>query len=460
MSQHTSLAILNIADHRELFVDHFLLEQLDNVHLKMHAPRIENAPPAGGAYNTVIHEAGCYKLYYRKSLTPEKGYTGNLGERVCFAESTDGIHFAIPDLGTGNAENKQTPNVIMDATAFCHNFSPFLDTRPGIPQNERYKALSGIWHNNFGRIRQDGGDLPADFKAGLYTFVSPDGIQWHRTSETPIIASKYKAFDSQNVAFYSESEGCYVCYFRTWGPGDYEKGLRSIARSTSVDFINWTEPEHTSANLYPEELYTSQTAPYFRAPHIALAFPTRFMRDRGSSTDIVFMSTRGGNTFDRVFRDAIVRPGLNKKRWGNRSNYASLNLVPLDHERMCFYMFSPDPDMHTQMTVFRTDGISSLSAGWGSGTAITKLFTFTGDRLELNYSTSASGSIKCELLGEDGRVLEGFSFDDCHERVGDEISAFIEWQGGSLKSISGLPVRLRFSLREADIYSFRFVRGD
>ena len=25
-----------------------------------------------------------------------------------------------------------------------------------------------------------------------------------------------RAFDSQNVAFWSESEGCYACYYRTW----------------------------------------------------------------------------------------------------------------------------------------------------------------------------------------------------------------------------------------------------
>jgi hypothetical protein len=38
----------------------------------------------------------------------------------------------------------------------------------------------------------------------------------------------------QNLAFWSETEQTYVCYFRVWD------GLRRIARSTSKDFRTWT----------------------------------------------------------------------------------------------------------------------------------------------------------------------------------------------------------------------------
>ena len=449
--------MIHLESHRELFVDDFMLEKLDGANLKMCKPRIEEIPLAGGGYNTVIYESGLYRLYYKKTLNPKRTYTGNPWERVCYSESKDGVNFTKPDLGIINEKNGGFCNVILDETAFCHNFSPFIDNRSNVSAKERYKALAGIWHNNFKSIQDDDPTFPADFEAGLYTFASADGIHWQRTSKKPVITSvELKAFDSQNVGFWSESEDCYICYFRTWGPGGVKDGCRSIARTTSVDFINWSEPVHMHPNEKPEEFYTSQTAPYFRAPHIYLAFPTRFMRDRGDSTDILFMSTRGGNSFDRTFRDAIVRPGLDKTRWGNRSNYATLNLVPLDKKRMCFYMFT-NRGVASQMVVFRTDGVSSLSAGWKGGTVLTKPFTFKGGKLELNYSTSVAGAVRCEMLAEDGSTLDGFSMNDCDFLVGDEISAYVSWRRGDLSTISGSPVRLKFELLEADVFSFRFV---
>ena len=52
-------------------------------------------------------------------------------------------------------------------------------------------------------------------KSSLAAFVSADGIRWARLRAEPVIRyTKEYAFDSQNVSFWSESEGCYVCYFR------------------------------------------------------------------------------------------------------------------------------------------------------------------------------------------------------------------------------------------------------
>jgi hypothetical protein len=77
-------------------------------------------------------------------------------------------------------------------------------------------------------------------KSGLVAYVSPDGINWKRLKENAVF--NRGAFDSQNVAFWSETEDQYVCYFRTWTGGGY-KGFRSVSRTTSQDFINWTYPK-------------------------------------------------------------------------------------------------------------------------------------------------------------------------------------------------------------------------
>ena len=57
----------------------------------------------------------------------------------------------------------------------------------------------------------------ADLPGGVFAFVSPDGIRWKRASDKPVIpVPEGKAFDSQNVAFWSEAENQYVAYVRTW----------------------------------------------------------------------------------------------------------------------------------------------------------------------------------------------------------------------------------------------------
>ncbi len=90
------------------------------------------------------------------------------------------------------------------------------------------------------------------------------------------------AFDSQNVSFWSETEKLYVSYFRIFT----EKRFRSVSRATSKDFIHWSEPvEMNYGDTPPEHLYTQQTSPYFRAPHIYVAIGARFLPKRQVLTD-------------------------------------------------------------------------------------------------------------------------------------------------------------------------------
>jgi hypothetical protein len=261
-----------------------------------------------------------------------------------------------------------------------------------------------------------------------------------------VIKSEAFAFDSQNVSFWSETEGCYVCYFRSWW-----NGLRSISRTTSPDFRSWTPPVAMNPNRPGEHLYTSQTHPYFRAPHICLAFPTRFQPNRGSTTDVLFMTSRGGNSYDRTFVEAFVRPGLDPARWGNRSNYATLNVVPTGPTEMSLYL-TPG-----RRFTLRTDGFASLHAGAEWGEALTRPLRFSGKELVLNCSTAAGGAIQVEVQDAAGQPIPGFALADCPEIVCDAIERVVTWKGGGdVRRLAGTPVRLRFRMQEADVYSLRF----
>ena len=69
-----------------------------------------------------------------------------------------------------------------------------------------------------------------------------------------------------------------------------------------------------------------------------------------------------------------------------------------------------------------------------------------------------AGRIMVEILDESGASIEGYSPDDCDGLIGDEISGYVSWKGSAnLSKISGKPVKVRFLMNDADIYSLRFL---
>jgi hypothetical protein len=206
------------------------------------------------------------------------------------------------------------------------------------------------------------------------------------------------------------------------------------------------------ANVAGEHLYTNNTHPYYRAPHIYIALPTRFLPQRGDATDIMLMTSRGGDRYDRLFMEAFLRPGLQAARWGNRANYAALNVVPTGPAEMSVY-HAPGGRRYT----LRTDGFVSLNAGYTGGEMVTRVLRFSGRELVLNYSTSAAGSVRVEIQSPDGQALPRYRLPDCRSLVGDEIEGLVHWRrGADVGALAGKPVRLRFVLQDADVYSMRF----
>ncbi len=420
-----------IGTRRELFIDRFLIDKMTGTALKLNTPQPApaSAQPADNMeYATVIKDSDLFRLYTRDGRG--SAHDGDSPEVTRYCESRDAINWTRPNLGLHEIDGSKANNVILHEPPFCHNFSPFLDTRPGIDASERFKALAGT------------------VKSSLVAFCSGDGIHWQKLRPEPVIRyTREYAFDSQNVSFWSELEGCYVCYFRHF----LDKKLRSVCRTTSADYLNWSEPVPLRPNFPGEHIYTTLTHPYFRAPHIYIATPTRFFPDRGESTDVLFMTARGPGPFDRTFREAFIRPGLDPNRWGNRSNYAALNVVPTGPEEMSIFM-TP-----FRRFTLRTDGFASVRAGADESEMITHPLQFQGNRLFLNYATSAGGRIRIEIQDIHGQPLPGYALEDFRPLVGDSIDQQVGWKrGGDLNKLASQPIRLRFLMQEADLYALQF----
>jgi hypothetical protein len=76
--------VRDIASRRELFVDSFLIDRLENASLKLHSsakvPRAQS--PLIGGYATVMKDGQLYRAFYRSSNPMYKGelFDGNPGE--------------------------------------------------------------------------------------------------------------------------------------------------------------------------------------------------------------------------------------------------------------------------------------------------------------------------------------------------------------------------------------------
>ena len=465
---------IDIGSRRELFVDDLLIGKLDGTTLKMHEPhRLRRMPPRPyGHYATVLKDGEKLRLYYRGDKVPGAHWRNgwgkyNEGEVTLYAESLDGgVTWIEPDLRLHDVPEMPQGNVVIDMSddtfLVTHNFTPFIDTRPGVPHNQRYKALAG------GRYpREDWGNWKAPDErkklrdkygpGGLKAFASSDGLHWRLLRKEPVIAEDLGSFDSQNAAFWSEAEQQYVCYYRWFDNRrkGFDNGRRAIRRSTSKNFLNWTTPVDMQVNQPGEHLYTSTTQPYFRAPHIYIALPTRFQAGKGAITDVALMATRpGSDTYHRHFKEAFIRPGLGERGWGNRANYITQNVVQTSPTEMSMFMYGGGH------YVTRLDGFISVHAGYKEGEFTTKALKFSGTQLEINYSTAGAGQIRVELQDADGKPITGFTLEDCDPIKGDAIVGIVKWKENSdIGRLTGKVVRARFVMNEADVYSLMFPKG-
>ena len=477
---------INICTRRELFVDEFLVERITGkAELKLHHPELRDVVIVHDelwegsfcGYHSVFKDENLFRMYYRGwQIGSEKSFGDAPHPFVyCYAESDDGIHWRKPKLGLFDFNGSDQNNIILASGDFGNfnlklgdNASMFKDDNPDVSPDAIYKAL----------VKSKG------FK-GLLTFKSSDGIHW-----SPMIGQASitdGSFDSQNVSFWDNLRKEYRAY---WRIGLENK--RAIRTATSKDFIHWeNQADLKYVDSPAEHLYTNQVIPYFRAPHIFIGFPVRYL-DRGwaesmralpelehreirsneesrwgtAITEGLFMASRDGVNFKRL-NEAFLRPGIERvgtwnygqqfTAWGVVETKSPLKGAP---NELSFYALENAWTGTSNMLrryVLRLDGFVSVSAPMKGGELITKNLIFEGNKLMLNFSSSVAGDIKVEILDDTGTPIPGFALEDCPPIFGDSIDREVFWNNGSdVSTLNGKPVSLRFILRDADLYSFQF----
>ncbi|MBL8227406.1 MAG: hypothetical protein JNL98_02975 [Bryobacterales bacterium] len=492
---------VDIGQRRELFIDGYLLDRLAGAaNLRLHHPQpretalIHDAPweGNGSGYHSIFQDGGLYRMYYKAyhlDISTGKLRSDAHPGYCCYAESSDGIQWRKPGLNLVEFRGSKANNIVLASGPFhgvnldAAHPAIFKDANPDAPADARYKAI----------VRS------ADRKAhGLLALQSPDGFRWSPMSNVPVITNG--AFDSQNLAFWDPVRKQYRAYWRTftggvttgetWKP----TGLRAIRTGTSSDFLHWSNSNDLRyADSPGEQLYTNQIKPYHRAPHLLIGFPTRYLEREWSPslralpeaehrqqrsgasqrygtaiTEALLMASRDGVLFHR-WNEAFLRPGAERPgTWNYGHQYIAWHLVetrsslPGAANELSLYAgesYWTGDSSEVRRYSLRLDGFVSVSAGYKGGEAITRPLRFDGERLYLNFATSAAGEVRVEIQNPDGQPLAGFAAGDCDELFGDSVDRVVSWKASTdVSRLAGTPLRLRFVLKDADLYAFRFAR--
>ena len=489
--------LINPSQHRQLFLDDHAVEKMHGVKRALHQPlKAEPVLMPDHSLDQVLlqsldepqwnSEKKVWEWWYRGvyAIPPYGSGQSTTSSMTHYATSTDGISWEAPSLGLYSWRGSTDNNIAFDSVEVefiqsrerspCHIFR---DERDEDPQR-RYKG--------FFNDEQNCNRWPA---------VSQDGFHWTVLDVPPVPSN-----DTSDLA-YDEIGDQYVATVKhrtEWG--------RSVWLSTSRDFANWTPPRlivHTDeidkqnrrdrvrrvvedpaylsppvvdATDYSAELYMMSVMPY---EGIYVGFPLLF---NPAGTDAPQMNNTGINQVElAVSRDlhrwervADRSVFLGVEPW-NGVNYGTAQVSvcgrPIVHEGREIWVYyqacrfrghhslyeDVSPEFLNDMggiflARLRLDGFVSLDAEQ-EGEVVTRPFMLNGEDLYVNAEAD-SGELRAEILdAETMDPLPGFSASQCASIRGDHLSGRIAWEGESAP-VRDRPVRIRFVMRCAKLYSF------
>jgi len=392
-----------------------------------------------------------YKCWYSPFIVDDSALGMTLEERkqrpydppndremaICYATSKDGITWEKPELGLVEYEGSKANNILWRGIGDRgehwegpHGSGIFKDHRDPDPKR-RYKAI---------------------FKGEILSVAfSADGIHWGPAIACPEADS---AGDTHNNAFWAPTLGKYVGITREWG----DEFGRQVARTSSADFLNWSKSEVVLEGL--DKGFQTYAMPVFYHGGVYLGLVAihdqeadRVWTELTWSPDTV--------TWNRVLPGTPLIPNSGKEGdydWG--CAYAAAYPVFLEDEIRLYYGGSDG--LHTSwrngffcLATLRPDGFAGYEPIDSTEAAeiLTEPLECAGKTLLLSADIPAGGSVQVTLLDDQGRevaVSVPLTKTVSDGRVTwDEAFGFVGSSDG--------PMRLKFLLRNATLYSFKLA---
>lgn len=407
-------------------------------------------------YGTVLFDKQdqLFKIWYQTVA----GFESGPENVVCYATSSDGVHWQKPNLGLIDYNGLRANNIVIRSSTFenfdeC--FSVVIDTQE-TDFKKRYKAI-------FWSPKHD------DYPHAVWSATSADGIQWKK-SDKPILRSVADA----TSFFFDHLQDRYVAVPR---PLDDQI---SKAVSFSTDFKTWTVPQTVLRplpekekageareqiyNMYPftyESMYLGIAQVYYWHPRWALEGEWMYSRDclkwiRPEPWQ-PHLPVGGPGEFDRANNSFSSGPPL---RVGDQL-YFYYSGRSYRHREYHHYPFGKEEqdsgpwEAAIGMATLRVDGFASLDAPFGPDRyVLTQPLVFQGKHLHINAKCNW-GNIQVELLTDQGKPIPGFTANDCDLIRQDATDIRVSWQENpDLSMRRNQPTRLRFVMQNSQLFSF------
>jgi hypothetical protein len=500
--------ILNVSNRKQLFIDERWFASQQGMTLTVNPPikteqvllpetPWENHGIHG--YSNVMDDDGVYKMWYDAiaegfDVKPER-------RALCYATSSDGIHWERPNVNVFDWEGNPNTNIVMPGA----NGSVMKD--PNGPDEHRYKGLviikeNDAWEESRGCIC---GSYDNGYYLELYLVTSPDGIHWKRQS--PCALPFFH--DTQNLLLFDEKLGRYAAYVRWSSPGrgrcvarveldnpldlpwpfithpDSQRGP-GLSRARKGDELpvvllsDESDPSDTdlytpSVVNYPwaEDAYFSFTTPYRHYPYGDTADTTLHGKDsRGrfrndGPVEVQLAVSRDGISWNRPDRQPYIPLGL-AGEWDGGQVYIANGMIRKGNEIWQYYCGTHythgaydaaegDRSGGVGRLVQRLDGFVSADAAYTGGEFTSPLLQFSGEQLALNVNCSAMGEVWVEIQDETGQAIPGYTMSESISVDRNHIAAPVRWQENDhVAELINRPIHLHFKLRACKLYAFQF----
>ncbi len=388
------------------------------------------------SYACVIHdvEEKTYKMWYEILDSNDYG-------RLHYAVSKDGIAWEKPRLNLIEWEGSKANNIVFlpvrpkKAKAYWV-IKDYSDPDPA----RRYKMM----HHRY------------DFRGrGVATAESPDGLNWTTRNYSSLVGE----FDSHNLMFWDDRVGSFVAYLRFM-----IAGRRNFGRSTSPDAYHWSSPVPVhgpdAADPADREVYTPGVFKYGKARDVYVMLAS--MYDRGTNDVRGQLGvSRDGMSFHRFRNHFLPLGGPNE--WDRGTVYPIGSEATVEGKTALYY--TGNKLGHVLEVGNPGIGLALMHeggfAGWradGSGVLTTQLLTvrYVQDWMYLNAEASG-GKVEAELLDPAGRVIPGFSRNECQPVRESGAMLLLRWK--DMKALEPVlargPFRLRLHVERATVYGIQ-----
>jgi hypothetical protein len=387
-------------------------------------------------------------------------YMAGYGRGTALAISTNGLDWEKPNFDVRPGSNLVQADPRDSSTVW-------LDQSEPDPQR-RYK----MW-----RSHKDGDTF------GLSLHFSPDGIHWGpRVLRTGSSGDRTTVFWNpfRKVWVYSLRHGWGVPRARRyWEVKDLLAGPHWQAIGEPPMWVGADRLDPMRADLQEAPQLYNLDAVAYESLMVGLFTIWRGDKNipegRPKPNSVWLGFSRDGYHWDRPVRQPFLDVSETKGdwNWGNVQSVAGgFHVVG----RNLHFYFSGRAGLPGQrdgggamgLATLRRDGFCSMDAGPQGGTLTTRPVKFNARFMFVNLKTNApDGELRIEILHADGRPitltkndtkenLVPFTPDKAVPATGDQTLMGVSWQNGiqDLSMLADKPVRIRFHLKNASLYSF------